>query len=351
MNPAASFLALDLSRRGLVFEQAAVGRAVEPVIVEKEFWVCWLLGVLFALPELEPHLVFKGGTSLSKVFGAIDRFSEDVDLSVSPAFVGADPSLLDEGISRASRDRALADLQRRCEETVREVVAPLLERVSRELLGLPRGGDAWLEYERDAQTQSPVLYFRYPTATSADVPYVPRSVKLELGSLTDQQPTGRHPVRPWVADDYPEIFQDWRCDVTALDLARSFWEKATILHAEFHRPADQPTPIRYARHYADFARLLTHPDAGTFMADKTLAARVVEWKNRIFPRRWARYDLARHGSFRFAPPPARQAELERDYAAMRPLFLHESSPFSSVMEQLASAERMVNAMGKLHSDS
>ena len=74
MNPAAQFLSLEPQRRALVFEQAATQRAVDAMIIEKDFWVCWLLGVLFSQPALAPHFVFKGGTSLSKVFGVIDRF-------------------------------------------------------------------------------------------------------------------------------------------------------------------------------------------------------------------------------------------------------------------------------------
>ena len=110
MNPARQFLALTPERRALAFEQAATQRAVDPVIIEKDFWVCWLLGVLFEKPRLAPYLVFKGGTSLSKVFGAIDRFSEDVDLSVSPAFVGADAKAFDALTSRTQRDVAMAEM-------------------------------------------------------------------------------------------------------------------------------------------------------------------------------------------------------------------------------------------------
>ena len=90
MTLATKFLSLSPEQRGLVFEQAAAGLAGHDVILEKDFWVSWLLGLLFAQPKLAPFLVFKGGTSLSKVFGVIDRFSEDIDLCLGPEFVGAD---------------------------------------------------------------------------------------------------------------------------------------------------------------------------------------------------------------------------------------------------------------------
>ena len=80
------FLELSSNERRLYIEQAAIQRNVSPVIMEKDFWVCWLLGILFE-SEFADSLVFKGGTSLSKVFGVIDRFSEDIDLSLSPTFL------------------------------------------------------------------------------------------------------------------------------------------------------------------------------------------------------------------------------------------------------------------------
>jgi len=83
------FLALSTQDRKLAFDNAALTLHLNAVILEKDFWVSWLLGLLFAQPELAPFLVFKGGTSLSKVFGVIDRFSEDIDLCLVPEFVGA----------------------------------------------------------------------------------------------------------------------------------------------------------------------------------------------------------------------------------------------------------------------
>jgi hypothetical protein len=275
----------------------------------------------------------------------IDRFSEDIDLSMSPALVGADESVFAAMKSRTRRDAALAQMQAQCGEQTRNVLMPRLEQAIVGHLGRRSAGASWLRYEDDAVARSPVVHFEYPMASAAGFDYLRREVKLEGGSLTDQRPTEQHAVRPWVVDDFPAAFPDWQCPVTALELARTFWEKATILHAEHHRPADQATPDRYARHYADMERLLRHPDATAMLADHALRARVVEWKSRVFARQWARYDLAVPGTYRLLPAEARLAALARDYAQMRAMFIASPPEFELVVGRLAEAERMLNASG------
>lgn len=301
-------------------------------------------GLIFADPELAPHIVFKGGTSLSKVYGVIDRFSEDIDISLSPAFVGADVARLEQASGRGQRDLAMREMQNRCAEKTRDFVTPRLETAIAERLGAP-AADSWLNYEDDQGSRSPVIHFRYPTVAATGFDYLRREVKLELGSLTDQQPTGRHPVRPWVADGFPHLFVDWSCSVTALELARTFWEKATILHAEHHRAAKSVTPDRYSRHYADMARLIDHPRGEAMLLDRALCQRVVQWKSRVFASRWANYEAARPGSFKLVPAESRIPALEKDYAQMKPMFLSQPPAFKEVIATLARAEQRLNVSG------
>lgn len=340
---ASQFVALAPERRALAFAQTAARMAASSVMVEKDFWVCWLLGLLFADAELAPHLVFKGGTSLSKVYGVIDRFSEDIDLSMSPAFAGGDEAAFDAITSRTRRDAALMQMQAQCAGRTREFLMPRLEAAIAGHLGRRKGGAPWLRYEDDPVARSPVVHFEYPSSEDGRFDYLRREVKLELGSLTDQRPTQQHAVRAWIVDDFPTAFPDWDCRVTVLELPRTFWEKATILHAEHHRPQDQAMPDRYARHYSDMSRLLRHANGPAMLADHALCARVVEWKSRVFARQWARYDLARPGTFRLLPPVARITPLARDYAQMRAMFLSPPPEFDAVLEALEAAERILNA--------
>jgi hypothetical protein len=336
------FLSLSQPDQKLGYQNGALTLKTEAVILEKDFWVSWLLGVLFTLPEIAPHLVFKGGTSLSKVFGVIDRFSEDIDLCLVPEFVGADAAGFDALTSRGKRDAAVMEMQALCSAKAQAVLMPALEEAIARALGASTTG-GWLRFEVDADAKSPIVYFAYPSTQGGGFDYLRREVKLELGTLTDQQPTGSYAIKPLLADAFPQLFEGWSCTVTALELERTFWEKATILHAEFHRPVESPTPTRYARHYFDMVKLLGHLHAAQYLADKAQCQRVVDWKSRVFARGWARYDLAAHGTFRLVPATQRQADLAQDYATMRPMFMTEPPPFAELMRRLAEAEAALNA--------
>ena len=305
-----NFLKLPKEERRLYIEQAAIRRNISPVILEKDFWVCWLLGILFE-SEFANTLVFKGGTSLSKVFRLIERFSEDIDLSLSPDFLG----LPEVGSSRNQANKWMTKAEAVCGLTVCKRIMPVLEAIAETVLG--KRSPNWFEFLTDPATHSPVVLLHYPSTQPAGLEYLKRSVKLEFGSLTDQQPTGRHFVRPWIAEILPEAFSDWRCEVVALEIERSFWEKATILHTEYHRPADKPTPDRFSRHYADTAALSSHPAADKALRNHALRDRVVQWKGRFFGSSWANYEEAKPGTFRLVPSAQRLAALRRDYEAMR----------------------------------
>jgi hypothetical protein len=330
-----TFLELPAEERRLYIEQAAVRRNVSPVILEKDFWVCWLLGILFK-SQFADSLVFKGGTSLSKVFGVIERFSKDLDLSLSPAFL----QLPEAGTSRNQANKWMTRAEAACGAAVQNQIGPALEAAVAGVLG--KSERPWFEFLSDPYTHSPVLLFHYSSSQPAGFDYLKRSVKLEFGSLTDQQPVGRHPVWPWIADVLPDAFPDWRCEVVALEVERSFWEKATILHTEYHRPADKPIPDRFSRHYADTAAMAKHPTTSRAIDQHDLRDRVVEWKSQFFGSSWANYGQAKPGSFRLVPPDARLPALRRDYQAMRDMYLTEPTSFDDILAALAELERRIN---------
>jgi hypothetical protein len=330
--------------RGIFIQEAAARLGTLPVIIEKDYWVCWLLGRIFADPRWEPHLVFKGGTCLSKVFQAIQRFSEDIDLSVSPLLLGHPELELDEAPSKSMRQKRFQQLQAECAAIVAGPLRGDLEIIARNHLGQRSDRGDWFRYEVDPRTDSPVLWFDYESTLPAAGGYIIPAVKLEFGSLTDQRPVGRHTITSMLADALPELGEE-RDEVVAMEVERTFWEKATILHAEYHRPVAQPMGERFSRHYSDLAALWIQPAGAAALSRLDLLERVALFKSRFFGSSWANYNEAKPGRLRLAPPPHREAELRQDYAKMEPMFLMPPAEFQEVLATLREAEAAINALG------
>jgi hypothetical protein len=267
-----------------IFAEAADRKGLAEAIIEKDFWVCWTLKQLFSIEALSGRLLFKGGTSLSKIFHAINRFSEDIDLAVDYAALGfigeRDPR--QEGISRSKRTNILAEMMTECQRYIGGEFLQVLTARCEELLGA--GGHWSLQVDpHDPNT----IRFRYPTASSKALAYVNPQVVLELGTHAEFVPHGDFTIRSFVSEEFPKLIKDGDVSVVALLAKRTFWEKATILHAEFHRPADKALPDRYSRHYYDVAMLAQGPIRAEALADMALLDQVVIHKQTFYPSGWA----------------------------------------------------------------
>ena len=334
---------LSPAEQAEVLTEAGGRLGIQPLMVEKDFWVCWTLRVLFSSPELAPHLFFKGGTSLSMVYGAISRFSEDIDLGIAPAAFGVDERELNEAPSTTKRHKEFEALLSVCAERVRgDLREALIERM-RDTPGGESIQEASLEYEYDAGSKSPTLLFRYPTVLTSEDDYVRKVIKLEFGSLTNQRPIGKHTATTLLDRALPGIHEDVSAEVVALEVERTFWEKATILHSEAHRPLESPLRDRTARHYADFASLWDHAAKDAALARPDLLLDVALHKSRFFRTRWASYETAVPGTMQLQPPEQRIHELRTDFAKMSPMFIGEAPTFAHILERIAAAERAINA--------
>lgn len=325
-------------QRTEVFAETAAQMGVADAIVEKDFWVCWMLKQLFSINALRGRLLFKGGTSLSKVFHAINRFSEDIDLGVDYAALGfvGDRDPQREDISRSKRNTILADMLVACQQYIATEFIELAKNRCDEILG---AGDSW---SLTIDEEDPhIVRFRYPTAANA-LPYVRSQVVLELGTHAEFVPHGTFTIRSFVVEQFPNLAEDGEVTVEALLAKRTFWEKATILHAEYYRPEAKALPNRYSRHYYDLAMMAAGPIKTEALEDKELLEQVVRHKQTFYPSAWARYDLARVGSLRLIPTEERLASLQQDYRLMDVMIFAEPPDFSEVMTTLTNLEREIN---------
>lgn len=332
-------IALTPAQRRELFNAAAQELGYSAPVVEKDFWVCWTLRELFALPGAREHLIFKGGTALSKIWRAIRRFSEDVDVSLSREWLGFSGNLDPERAASVSqRKKRLDALVAACEAKVRDELRPAL--AARMFAAL--GNSGWAVESDPVDAQS--LIFRYPSAfaEAGEGPYISRSVKIEGGARADAWPTEEQTLQPYVAEAFPGGVPDAEVTVRALSIERTFWEKATILHAEAHRRKEKPTPARYSRHYADVAALADHEAGRRATHRDDLRARVVTHKQIFFADKFASYETAVPGSFRLLPDVYRLPELERDYRDMREMFFEEPPSWGQVLERLRRLEKEIN---------
>ena len=174
--------------------------------------------------------------------------------------------------------------------------------------------------------------------------YITPRVKLEFGARGDPWPTEEKTIRPYAADDHPDFFENPDCTVTVLSARRTFWEKATALHAEAHRPKESPTPQYFSRHYYDIAMLLDTDDGKAATADLDLLKQVARHKAVFFRSGWASYDTARPGTLQLMPSEARLKDLRADYRAMAPMMFDEKPlSFDEILARIQKLQDTINA--------
>ncbi len=328
--------ALSNEQRRELFDATAGAMGIHPAVAEKDFWVCWVLKKLFASPQLQGQLVFKGGTSLSKVFKLIQRFSEDIDLVLNWELLGYGKGGQDPWAAQPSGTRQDAfnrEFNRRAAVYMKDVLLPQLTA----LFAVVPGIEPILS-DDDPNT----IDVRYPAAFKLAA--LRPQVKLEIGPLASWVPTARYTIQPFAAEHFGQVFADPACPVVAIKAERTFWEKATILHQQAHRVTVMPA--NYSRHYYDLHQLAGSPVKAVALADLKLLADVVAFKQRFYPSAWAKYEDARPGTFRLLPPEARGGELEADYRQMQEMIFGKAPAWTDILASLKNLEAEINTLIK-----
>lgn len=321
-------------------ERAALCRRAEPALglpaasLEKDFWVTWTLRELFFLPDWGTHLTFKGGTSLSKGWGLIERFSEDLDVVVERARLGYGGDDFSSG--------KLNKLRQACQKCVQTELLPALKAQMKAGLGAHENWSLDLATEdedKDLQT----LLFRYPAEFGQTLRYMRPVVKIELGARSDTDPHNTPALRCLLAQA-PGALQNMKAfPVRTVAPRRTFWEKAMLLHEETQRPKEKPLPSRLSRHYYDLWCLIKAGVAEAAAADAGLFERVTAHRRVFFRHSWVDYTTLKPGSLRLMPTDARLAEWRRDYNAMREeMFAGEQPSFEQLLKAAKGFEEAFN---------
>ncbi len=337
------FAKLSVKERTPYFNEVANRRGLRQLIVEKDFWVCFILDCLFNVPKLKENLVFKGGTSLSKVFGIIKRFSEDIDLTIDPSWCGFNDENLPEKAASRTKQRGCCDkLRVECGKKVQNEIQSILEEKIKEKLGPPDSYSSYLSYNYDEESKSPILIFRYPTEEVDSGGYNRPLVKLEFGSHTGTKPNGIYTIISWVAEEFPDIFESPKFNIVSLNAERTFWEKATILHAEYHRDKASPMRMRLSRDLYDLYCMAKFESGQKALSNVDLLKTVVEHKQLYFPSARAKYEDAKPGTLCLSPPDHRLSELKSDYKEMEDMFTEDPPIFTKLISKIKEIENHIN---------
>ncbi len=317
----------------VAIQNTADKMGVNVVTIEKDYWVSFILNYLFSKCEYNNAFTFKGGTSLSKCFSLINRFSEDIDLILDWTILGYKK---DEPWSKPSKnqtDKFVKEANLKTEEFLKDV---LLDIMKNDLKKLINDDFNLCIDENDKQT----ILFEYPRIFKSE--YLSNSVRLEIGSLAAWTPSETANIKPYIFNYYPNIFDGDAILIRTVSPERTFWEKATILHHEANRPSNLKMPLRYARHYYDMYQLATSKYKDKALINIMLLEKVAAFKSKFYPRKWAKYEEATTKKIRLVPDKYRFKEIEEDYNNMKEMFFGDYPSFQDVIIELRKLEREIH---------
>lgn len=338
------FISLPANRRRSLCMESEARCGLPAATLEKDAWVCWTVRELFSLPEWGRNLTFKGGTSLSKGWNLIERFSEDIDIVIDKGFLGFGGEQSPE--KAPSKKKLRTRLQAMKAEAQRRIHGELKPALEARFAGILSESENWrlesadVEEDPDGQT----LLFLYPETLAGSETYIRPVVKIEMGARSDNEPMEEPTIRPYLFDAFPDVLGPCDFSVRALAPERTFWEKAMLLHEETYRPAEKrKLNARMARHYYDLWCLIMKGIAERAAEQEDVFARTAAHREIYFRWTWMDYSTLKRGQLRLRPRPDQEADWRRDYQAMQTAMFFGTVPdFDEILRVVGEFERRFN---------
>ncbi|ACF07074.1 Nucleotidyl transferase of uncharacterised function (DUF1814) [Metamycoplasma arthritidis] len=321
----------------LVIKNTANKLNMSKAIVEKDFWVCVILEYLFGQFKYKDDIVFKGGTSLSKVYKLIERFSEDIDLALDLKVLGHDKNSLYQTRSKNKQTKLNEELNNDTKLFIRDKLLPIFENDFKKILG-----NKTFSFYIDSSDEQTIC-FDYPKNHQDSS--ILQVIRLEIGCLAEPIPNQRHSIQTYIQDAYPQIFNE-KIEVVALDSLRTFYEKLTILHKEANRTNDK-YPKRYSRHYYDVYKMIIIDIRTKSFANMELLKDVVDFKKKFYACNFAKYDDIMSGNIRLTPPSKALEAFSEDYKNMQNMLFGVKIPFDQIIATINKYEKELNDFIKI----
>lgn len=335
-----NFLELSDEVRGEIYNTVGPQIDMTPEILEKDVWVCWTLDALFSIND-GVKMAFKGGTSLSKAYGAISRFSEDIDVTVAHENLNPTIKPFDGEPNGKAPKSMTSTFNEKLYDYVRDVVEPHF----RLLLTAQFSTGGW---DLNIMGDGEELRLTYPSVSSKkiefDTNYIREYVKIEFGGRNATVPIEVRTINSYLEGHAGEATLP-RATANVLAGIRTFWEKATLAHVHCYRPTTKANAGRLSRHWYDLYKLSDHDIGIKALADRGLLADVVKYKKRFFPYSYANYEKCLSKELRLIPDTDGLTALRDDYQVMldNAMIYGDIPTFDQIVERLQKLEKQINA--------
>lgn len=324
---------LPAATRLNAFRQTGQRLGLPAVAVEKDWWLVHTLAVVFSMDCAE-SLIFKGGTSLSKGWNLIERFSEDIDLALDRRYLGFGDRL------------SKGEVRKLRKASYRYISTHFVEGLRLRFAEAGFSNVSIRVEEVENHDQDPlIIEIYYPKLTETDT-YLKPGLLIEVGSRSLQEPFSPRTFRTLVAEQYTGLpFADPPITVPVVDPERTFLEKIFLLHEEFQRPAGKIRVNRLSRHLYDIERLMRSPHAGRALADTALYETIVAHRQSFTHLAGVDYTRHRRETIQFLPPDSLRTLWEDDYRQMQENMIYGESPsFADLMERLSELQAHINTL-------
>ncbi len=310
-----------------VFSEIGRLKHISAEAVEKDWWVSIILKVLFT-SKYAPYLLFKGGTSLSKGWHLIERFSEDIDIAIDRVFLGYEGEL--------SKNQVSDRLRRSSCNFVRTKLKEAIEKALLEIQIPQKCFDIHTISSSISTVDPETIIVEYFSVYSQSFSYTSSRVLIEAGARSMISPYELKPIQSFVSDYFPEKpFADIPFYARVAPAERTFLEKLFLLHEEFHKPIEKIRFYRMSRHLYDIERMMNTPISQIALTDKVLYKEVVEHRQHFIGLRGFDYDSLYPSLLNFIPPKSVLDYWEKDYRAMQENIIYgESLEFNVLIHQL-----------------
>ena len=328
-------LELTIEQRREIFNQVSIEQNIPVQAVEKDWWVSVTLRAVFASPHA-PHLLFKGGTSLSKGWGLIQRFSEDIDLAVDRARWGYDDTISNSQITK---------LRQKSRAFVRGELAPAIAGTFA-AWGIEMAAITMIVVEKEdaegkiIQDQDPTEVNISYTSLFEPHPYLKATVKIEVSARSMHDPADTCVITSFVDAFYHEMpFALPSFEVLTVRPTRTFLEKAILLHEGFVKPFSPEKAERKSRHLYDLVQLMDTEHGTAAVIDKELFAAIIAHRLKFTREKGVDYENISRATLSFIPPEETHEFWESDYRAMIESMIQGKAPtFEELMTSLATLQ-------------